>query len=622
MNQDRKTIELLAPARNVECARAAIDHGADAVYIGAPQFGARKVAANTLEDIGDVVRYAHLFGARVHVTLNTLLRDEEVERAREMAWALYRLGVDVLIVQDAALMGEGMPPIEMHASTQCDNRTVEKVKFWEEVGLRQVVLARELSIKEIEAIARETEVRLEYFVHGALCVSYSGQCYMSLADGGRSANRGECAQPCRRAYDVIGADGQVLRKGIHALSLKDNNQTTNIEALMDAGVSSFKIEGRLKDAAYVANITLHYRKVIDEILARRKEYRRLGRGTVVAGFEPDPAKSFNRGFTTYFAGGRQRDIWQPATPKSVGEPIGKVAKIQGTTVLEVASRREIGNGDGLCYISGRGGFGGLKVNTAQTVRMKGEERLQRVVVQSVGQLREGDMVYRNSCVAFDNIIKRDRTERVIGVSVTLDYLEGEFVLTIGDEDGVSTVLRRVISSDLAKNREASAASLERTLGKLGQTHYRATEIHVTEAASVRFASAAEINALRRDACAAHDAQRIAHYHPTDDLRVLNSVPFVTTTLLRANNVINQAAADFYAAHGAQVLEWGYERTADFKGLRLMTTRHCIMNELGFCLREHPEMGRVVPFTLRNEEGRGFLVKVNCRCCEMEVYNEK
>ena len=377
----RNIIELLAPAKNLECGRAAIDHGADAVYIGAPQFGARKAAANTIDDIAQLADYAHTFGARVHVALNTLLFDHEVPDAKRLAWDLYRAGADVLIVQDMALLAADMPPIELHASTQCDNRSPEKVLFWQRVGMGQVVLARELSIKEIANIAKQTTVRLEAFVHGALCVSYSGQCYMSLVRGGRSANRGECAQPCRLAYDVTSADGQTLLRGAHALSMRDNNQTDNIEQLIDAGISSFKIEGRLKDVDYVSNITLHYRQRIDEVLARRPDLSRLSRGVVTPGFEPSPAKSFNRGFTDYFAHGRQPDIWQPRTSKSIGEPLGKVAVVKGQT-LDIRTPIAVANGDGLCFF-GRNGLAGLKVNTAQNVG-KG---VVRVVTQNAAGAR-------------------------------------------------------------------------------------------------------------------------------------------------------------------------------------------------------------------------------------------
>lgn len=617
-NFTRHDIELLAPARDTECARAAIDHGADAIYIGAPQFGARKAAANTMEDIEEVVAYAHLFGCRVHVTLNTILYDNEVAAARRMAWQLYEAGVDVLIVQDAALLDtSSMPPIEIHASTQCDNRNASKVLFWQSIGLRQVVLARELSLAEIAEIAKLTTVRLEAFIHGALCVSYSGQCYMSLARGGRSANRGECAQPCRLPYDVLSVDGRTLMRHSFPLSLKDNNQTQNIESLIDAGVSSFKIEGRLKDPGYVANVTLHYRRVIDEILARRNELRRISSGTVTPGFEPQPWKSFNRGFTDYFAHGRQAGIWQPLTPKSLGQPIGKVTKIAKQGAISIRTSEVIANGDGLCFIGhSPEHFCGTKVNTSRPAGAATE-----LNVQNTKGIAVGDDAFRNLDTAFANALAHDKTRRTIDVSIAIAYSGGSFTLTVEDGDGVRTETTIATESQEARSAEATEAQMTRAMTKTGGTAFNVGEVKVSAEAATRFVTASELNAMRRSALEAHAKARTEHFRPADCQREENPAAIWPKQNLTAYaNVTNKEAMTFYERHGAKTEEQGYETQQNMaKSARLMTTRHCIMNALGKCIRKHPECAVLTPLTLRDEDGRTYTAKMNCAICQMEIY---
>ena len=612
----RSIIELLAPAKNLECGIAAINHGADAVYIGSPQFGARKAAANTIDDIATLVRHAHTFGARVHVALNTLLFDNEVADARSLAWKLYDVGVDVLIVQDAALLIGDMPPIELHASTQCDNRSADKVLFWQQMGLAQVVLARELSVKEIADIARQTTVRLEAFVHGALCVSYSGQCYMSLLRGGRSANRGECAQPCRLAYDVTAADGSCLLRHTHALSLRDNNQSDNLEQLIDAGVSSFKIEGRLKDADYVSNITLFYRQRLDEILARRPDLQRLSRGSVSPGFTPSPYKSFNRGFTDYFAHGRQPDIWQPQTSKSIGEPLGKVSSVGKNDSFDVRTDLSVSNGDGLCFF-GRNGLMGVKVNTAQNVA-KG---VVRINAQNAAGVRVGDTLWRNADMAFADVLKHDKTRRAVDVSLSLDFADGSFSLSVSDSDGVSTTFSLSVATDEARNADSSRRMFSSALSKMGGTPYNASSVSVSDAAASRFAPASAVNELRRDALVAHTEARIAHFRPSDVVRQeAPDARFPKTELRRDANVINNDAKLFYESHGSKLLEWGYERQGDSHEVRVMTMRHCILNSLGKCLRKHPECARLVPLTLTDPDGRRYEARPECRLCQMAIFS--
>lgn len=606
--QPRYVIELLAPAKNAQCARAAVDHGADAVYIGAPAFGARKSAANSMDDIRETVRYAHAFGVRIYVTLNTLLFDDEVPAAVELAWQLYELGVDALIIQDFGLLEAGLPPIELHASTQMDNRTAQKVAFLQDVGFEQVVLARELSRQQIADIARQSSVRLECFVHGALCVSYSGQCYMSQCINGRSANRGECGQPCRLAYNLKDANGQILERNKHLLSLKDFNQTDNLEALMDAGVSSFKIEGRLKDVDYVSNITLHYRQKIDEILVRRPQYVRASSGRVVPAFSPKPEKSFNRGFTTYFFEGRQRNINQLVTPKSFGEYLGRAENCNRDSFC-IKGNPTVSNGDGLCFIAPNGEFNGLKVNKVDN---------QRIFPRYMHGLRDGAEVYRNSDVAFDALMRSDSTRRVIELSMQLTVNQGNiYRLELSDADGVHTVLERSLTVVAANNPASVKAYLERQLSKLGGTIFECPRPVVSDAAAQLFVPTAELNAFRRDAAEAHLQNRLKHYVPEEHHFTHNVVPYVATHLDAAANVINEYARRFFARHGATVESWGYERLTDYKGRIVMTTRHCVLHSIGCCLRENPNARPTLPLTLENEHDK-YQLSFDCHRCEMQV----
>ena len=581
------------------------------MYIGAPQFSARKAAGNSAEEIERLADYAHLFGARVHVALNTLLFDNEVERAKEIAWRVYEAGADVLIVQDMALMGEGMPPIELHASTQCVNRTAEKVLFWQSVGLRQVVLARELSLKEIEEIAKRTTVRLETFVHGALCVSYSGQCFMSYCAGGRSANRGECAQPCRLPYRLLDNKGNVLEKERYLLSLKDNNQSGNLGRLLDAGVSSFKIEGRLKDATYVSNITLYYRRLLDGLLRERGGLRRLSVGETVASFDADPHKSFNRGFSDYFARGRREGIWQPGTPKSVGEPIGTVASASDRRV-EIEGGAALHNGDGLCFF--RHGVDLIGGSTVNSVSGK------NVVLQSKIALRKGDKVFRNHDIEFDKAVARSQTRRTIGAKMTVE-LSGptEMTLTIEDEEGVLSKSTATVQPGEARNQEAAMAQMERQMTKTGQTHLRIEDVGIAPSARGVFVTASELNAVRRDAIARHEETRRSLHRPTPVVREeAASAQYVKAKLLRQDNVLNNAARSFYERHGAETAEWGYERQPDNEGQLVMTTRHCILFSTGRCLKKAPSGASAMPLELVGANG-SFRVETDCKECIMKIY---
>lgn len=606
MTAQRK-IELLAPAKNLECGMAAIDHGADAVYIGAPRFGARAAAGNSLEDIAALVQHAHLYNARIYVTVNTILRDEELKETEEMIWDLYRIGVDALIVQDMGLMELNLPPIPLHASTQMDNRTVQKVKFLAEAGFRQVVLARELSLAEIEAVHRACpEVALEVFVHGALCVSYSGQCYVSQACFGRSANRGECAQFCRLAFDMVDADGKVMARGKHLLSLKDLNQSEVLEQLLDAGATSLKIEGRLKDVSYVKNVTAYYRRKLDAIFKRRKEYTRASSGEVKLEFRPQLNKSFSRGFTHYFLFGRDASSTSPHTPKSLGEEMGTVKEIRGN-YLTVAGVKPFNNGDGVCYLDETGKLQGFRINRVEN---------NKLFPQEMPRIKPRTLLYRNFDQEFERLMARKSAERKIAVAMTLAENNFGFTLTLADEDGntVSVVLER--EKELARTPQAE--NLRTQLSKLGTTPFEASRIEM-ECADNWFIPASQLAELRRKGIEKLlEARRINYKQELYKLpRTHHAFPASELTYL--GNVMNAAAASFYKNHGVQRMAPAYEKVPE-EGAALMFCKHCLRYSMGWCAVHHKVRSPFrEPYYLVSADGKRFRLEFDCKNCQMKVF---
>jgi Collagenase and related proteases len=465
MMKPRK-IELLAPAKNLECGIEAVNHGADAVYIGAPKFSARAAAGNSLEDIAALVEHAHLYNAKIYVTVNTILHDEELKETETLIWDLYKVGVDALIIQDMSITRMNLPPIALHASTQCDNRTPEKVQFMEAAGFEQVVLPRELSLVEIKKIHQTTDVPLEAFVHGALCVSYSGQCYISQALYGRSANRGECAQVCRLPFNLVDAKGEVIVRNKHLLSLKDLNQSDNLEAMIDAGVSSLKIEGRLKDVTYVKNVTAYYRQKLDEVFAQRPEYIRASSGHCKYEFTPQLDKSFSRGFTNYFLFNRSKDISSMDTPKSLGEEMGTVKELRGN-YLTVAGVKSFNNGDGVCYINEQGDLTGFRINKVETNKLFPHE---------MPDVKPRTVLYRNFDQEFERLLTRKSSERKIDVELCLAENNFGFTLSAKDEDGNAVSITLPREKELARTPQAD--NLRNQLGKLGNTPFEASRIDV------------------------------------------------------------------------------------------------------------------------------------------------
>ena len=612
----KPTIELLAPAKNLECGIEAIRHGADAVYIGAPKYGARAAAGNSLDDLRQLAEYAHLFGAKVYVTLNTIIYDDELTEVEDLVWELYRIGIDALIVQDMALLTMKLPPIELHASTQTDNRTPEKVRFLYENGFSQVVLARELSLQDIEAIHRACPVPLEAFVHGALCVSYSGQCYASQACFGRSANRGECAQFCRLPFDLVDADNRIIERGRYLLSLKDMNRSAHLEAMMDAGVRSFKIEGRLKDVSYVKNVVAYYRQAIDAILTRRPEYARASQGVSTYTFIPQLDKSFNRGFTDYFITGERSEVYSFATPKAVGEPVGYVNEV-GRGYVTVLSTQTFHNGDGLCFIDDQGQLRGFRVNRVEGTRLYPKDMPR--------MLRVRTPLFRNYDQEFERLLSRPSAERRIPVDILLRDTPQGFSLTMTDEQGGELTVNLVRDKELARSEQR--AGIENQLSKLGGTIFVARNIKI-EFSDNWFIPSSILADLRRTVVEEKTAslsrkertcERSEEKQSSIDCgAVSSSRGRVSGPLTYLSNVANHRAMDFYRACGAEDVAPAYELSAPRKAT-LMFCRHCLRYAMGWCPHRggKPSPYRE-PYTLVSADGKRFALTFDCKECVMLV----
>ena len=602
----QRKIELLAPAKNLECGMAAIDHGADAVYIGAPKFGARAAAVNSLEDIAALVEYAHLYNVRIYVTVNTILKDEELKETEEMIRALYRVGVDALIVQDMGIAGLELPPIPLHASTQMDNRTAEKVRFLADAGFRQVVLARELSLREIGKIHEACpDVPLEIFVHGALCVSYSGQCYVSQACFGRSANRGECAQFCRLPFSLVDSNDRVIAKDKHLLSLKDLNQSEELEALLDAGASSFKIEGRLKDVSYVKNVTAAYRQKLDAILARRKEYVRASSGSCRYAFKPQLDKSFSRGFTHYFLHVGTRDDFSFDTPKSLGEEMGTMKEARGN-YLTVAGLKSFNNGDGVCYIDEQGKLQGLAIN-----RVEGN----KLYPQEMPRIKPRTVLYRNFDQEFEKILARRSSERKMAVAIRLADTAFGFALTLTDEDDNRVTLSLPRAKEPARTPQEE--NLKTQLAKLGNTPFEAERVDI-DFTENWFLPASVLADFRRQAIEKLIAARRINYRRELAVLRLTTHAFPQTTLTYLGNVMNARAASFYAGHGVASIAPAFEQTPVEKAV-LMFCKHCLRYSMGWCpVHQRERSPYREPYYLVSTDGKRFRLEFDCRNCQMKV----
>ena len=602
----QRKIELLAPARNLECGIEAINHGADAVYIGAPKFGAHAAAVNSLEDIAALVEYAHLYNVRIYVTVNTILKEEELKETEEMIRELYRIGVDALIVQDMAIAKLELPPIPLHASTQMDNRTVDKVRFLRDAGFRQVVLARELSLREIGKIHEACpDIPLEVFVHGALCVSYSGQCYVSQACFGRSANRGECAQFCRLPFSLVDAEGKMIAKDKHLLSLKDLNQSEELEALLDAGASSLKIEGRLKDVSYVKNVTAAYRQKLDAIFARRKEYTRASSGKCRFDFKPQLDKSFSRGFTHYFLHGRSKDIFSFDTPKSLGEEMGTMKESRGN-YLTVAGVKSFSNGDGVCYLDEQGRLQGFRIN-----RVDGN----KLYPQEMPRIKPRTMLYRNFDQEFERILARKSSERKIAVCILLAENNFGFSLTMTDEDDNSVTL--TLPRDREPARTPQADNLKNQLAKLGNTPFEAERIDI-DFSENWFIPASVLSELRRQLVEQLIIARKVNYRRELAVWKPTTHTFPQQTLSYLGNVMNTRAASFYQDHGVKEVEPAYEKQP-VEAAVLMFCKHCLRYSMGWCpIHQRERSPYKEPYYLVGTDGKKFRLSFDCKNCQMKV----
>ncbi len=616
MNYRPVFLELLSPAKNADFGIEAINHGADAVYIGGPGFGARAGAGNSLADIERLSRYAHRFNARVLLALNTILRDDELEHARRLAWQAFEAGVDALIVQDMGLLEIDLPPIELHASTQCNIRTPQKARFLEDVGFSQMVLARELSLAQIRAIAAQTSVPLEFFVHGALCVSYSGQCYLSHAQTGRSANRGDCSQACRLPWSLADQNGTTLVSKQHLLSLKDNDQSHNLRALIEAGIRSFKIEGRLKDLSYVKNITAHYRQQLDALMdASNGQWQSRATGRCHFLFTPQPEKTFNRGATDYFVNERRDDIGAFASPKFVGEAIGQVAR-RVRNQLEITSSATLNNGDGLTWFTPDGELTGLRINLAEPI--PGGFRLSTSLVDGrlPAELQTGTQLYRNHDQHFERLLEKKSAERRIPLHLCLTETPSGFALEMRDEAGLSAQVRIEQAKEVAQNAERTLATLRDNLSRLGNTLYQAASLELVLSAPW-FIPGSVLNNLRRDAVEALDAARAAAWQrPARRPAVEPPVPYPEETLSYLGNVFNRQAQAFYARHGVRLIEPAYECQQEKGEVSLMITRHCLRYSLHLCPKQVKGL-RPEPLILMNGKEK-LQLRFDCKACEMHV----
>ncbi|MCS6261725.1 U32 family peptidase [Shewanella baltica] len=610
-------LELLAPAKNADYGIEAIRHGADAVYIGGPAFGARATAGNSVEDIARLCTYAHQYHAQVFVALNTILMDNELADAEKLIWQLYEAGADALIVQDMGVLQLNLPPIALHASTQMDNRSPEKVAFLEQVGFSQVVLARELGLSQIRDVAAHTNMQLEFFIHGALCVAYSGLCNLSHSFSNRSANRGECSQMCRLPGNLKTRQGDVLAQNEHLLSLKDNNQTENLEALIDAGIRSFKIEGRLKDLSYVKNVTAHYRQKLDAIMARRPEFKVSSHGRCEHSFIPDPEKTFNRGSTDYFVNERSQGIKDFRSPKYIGEEVGKVVSI-GKDFIQVSSTHEFNNGDGLAFFPANFAMAKQSDDKLQGLRVNRAEGLKLHILQVPKDLKVGMTLYRNHNQAFEALLSKESSKRIIGVDLRLSDTQDGLALTLTDIYGLSATVNLVVEKTPATDVDKTLQNTRTQLGKLGSTDFVARSISI-DTAQAWFSPASVLNGLRRDGVAALEAARIQGYVRPLPWKHNQDAVYPVKHLSYLGNVANEKAKDFYQRHGVIEIQDTYEKNGVTEDVPLMITKHCLRFNFNLCPKEVPGI-KADPMVL--EIGNDVLKLVfDCPKCEMMVVGE-
>jgi putative protease len=621
-------LELLAPAKNLECGIAAIHHGADAVYIGAPKFSAREAAGNSIMEIERLAAEARIFGVKTYVAFNTILFDHELEEAEKIIRQVYEAGADALIIQDFGILEMDLPPIALHASTQANNFTVEKLKFLEEVGFKRAVLARELSLQQIEEIASQTSIELEAFVHGSLCVSLSGQCFMSHSAGGRSANRGACAQPCRKKYMLTDAEGRVIIRDKHLLSLKDLNRSGSLRQLASAGIRSFKIEGRLKDADYVKNVTAYYREELDKILEEKPGLIPASVGKTSLFFKPDPAKTFHRADTEYFLHGRTESVAGFESSKSTGEEIGQVTKIARDS-FQFTGARTLSNNDGLSFVNRLGESTGLKVN-----RVEGNI----VYPDKMNGVFAGALIFRNYDHSFQQLLSKKTSERKIHINLILQTTPEGFGLrqsttTVEISPFFSLQMEKVPANDPTKSRE----NIIRQLTKSGDTPFLVMDID-TSGNEQYFFTTQQLNELRRgllsqlveasvkpiykslNSDGRHES--VSMKQMTKGKKTTDTIPYPVDDFKFENNISNRLALQFFRRHGIENPVMGVEKWIATGRLQVMITKHCLQHELGFCKKfggSFPS-GYTLPFSLQDGTNR-FELEFDCPHCLMRVFRQ-
>ncbi|POF89165.1 peptidase U32 family protein [Pseudomonas putida] len=627
MSLPKNHLELLSPARDVAIAREAILHGADAIYIGGPSFGARHNACNEVSEIAELVEFARRYHARVFTTINTILHDNELEPARKLIHQLYNAGVDALIVQDLGVMELDIPPIELHASTQTDIRTLARARFLDQAGFSQLVLARELNLQEIRAIASETDAAIEFFIHGALCVAFSGQCNISQAQTGRSANRGDCSQACRLPYTLKDDQGRVVAFEKHLLSMKDNNQTANLSDLVDAGVRSFKIEGRYKDMGYVKNITAHYRKELDAILENRPELARASSGRTEHFFMPDPDKTFHRGSTDYFVSDRKIDIGAFDSPTFTGLPVGVVEKV-GKRDMQVVTEVPLSNGDGLNVLVKREVVG-FRANIAELKGEFEEDGAPRYryrvepneMPDAMYRLKPNHPLSRNLDHNWQQALQRTSAERRVGVAWQAQLSEQRLQLTATSEEGISVSVALDGPFGPANKPQQALDQLHDLLGQLGTTQYHASAIEL-DAPQAFFIPNSQLKALRREAIEALTAARIAA-HPRGARKAESNPPpvYPESHLSFLANVYNEKARAFYHRHGVQLIDAAYEAHEELGEVPVMITKHCLRFSFNLCPKQAKGVTgvrtKVAPMQLIQGD-EVLTLKFDCKPCEMHV----
>lgn len=606
-----KKIELLSPAKNCEFGKEAVNHGADAVYIGAECFGARQAASNSLKEIETLVLHAHKFNARVYIAFNTILFDDELEKAEKKIRELWNIGADALIIQDMGILKLDLPPVRLFASTQADNRDPAKIKFLEKAGFERIILARELSLEKIREISKETSADLEAFVHGALCVSYSGRCYLSHALGKRSANRGTCGQPCRLKWNLSDSDGNLISGNKHLLSLKDMDRSSSLEAMADAGISSFKIEGRLKDLSYVKNITGFYRKKLDELFERRNDLKPASSGRTSLFFSPSPLKTFSRGKCEYFLKDKREKIESFDTPKSVGEDIGVLAKVEKDSFF-VETDFKISNGDGLCCFDENSNLKGIKVNRSENKRIfpgPGTD------LKKLSCLK-GKRVYRNYDHEFIKTLSKKSSKREIGIDLVFRETEKGFILLGEDEDKIRSCAVYETEKIPAEKKDQAFKTIENQVSKLGDSDFYLKSLKIES--NPCFIQAKMLNLLRRDLLEKAGRSRLESYR-----RKHRTVPdtdeflFPETDLDYTYNVSNRNSERFYKEHGVSKTDPAFELKKPDGRFYVMNTKHCIRHSLGICLRDKKNKIKG-PLFLENEKGK-IEIEFDCRKCEMFLF---